>query len=180
MDGRRAGVERLIRKDLLSVEGYAAPASLEELQARFGARLVKIDQNENPYGCSPRVREALARYDGYHAYPDVLSREVCALLSEYTGAPAERIVIGNGSDEILEITLRLLIEPGDQVINCPPTFGYYQFAAGVAGAATSTVQRRPDFGPDVAAIRAACDDRTKIIFLASPNNPTGNLAKEGD
>ena len=176
-------VTQLIRRDLLAVPGYAAPASLEELQARFGARLVKVDQNENPYGCSPRVREALARYEGYHAYPDVLSGEVRRLLADYTGVPAERIVVGNGADEIIELTLRLLVEPGDRVINCPPTFGYYQFAAGIAGAVALPVNRRPDFSPDVAAIRAACagpggGERTKIVFLASPNNPTGNLIAE--
>lgn len=179
-------ITRLIRRDLLAVQGYAAPASLEELQARFGSRLVKLDQNENPYGCSPRVREALARYDGYHAYPDVLAREVRGLLADDTGVPAERIVIGNGADEIIELTLRLLIEPGDRVINCPPTFGYYQFAASIAGAVTVPVNRRPDFSPDVAAIRAACaapdgpGPRPKIVFLASPNNPTGNLVDPDD
>jgi histidinol-phosphate aminotransferase len=173
----RRDLTRLLRRDLASLEPYPAPVPLDEFARSVGLApqdVVKLDQNENPYGPSPRVREALAAFDWYHVYPDPLQRDLRAALSAYAAAPVDQIVVGNGSDELIEVLFRLFVEPGDRVVSASPTFGYYDTAARVAGADYVTVPRGPRFEVDPDAIAAAAAARAKIILVASPNNPTGN------
>jgi histidinol-phosphate aminotransferase len=147
------------------------------LAARLGVpaeRIVKLDGNENLYGPSPRVRQALAEYDGYHIYPDPDQRRLREALAGYTGAGIEQIVAGAGSDELIDLISRAVLSPGDAVIDLVPTFGMYTFTASVCGARTVEVRRRADFSIDVDAVRRAVDKQTKIVFAASPNNPSGN------
>lgn len=171
---------RLVRRALRHLEPYEPVEPVEVLAGRLGVprdRIVKLDGNENPYGPSPRVLEALARADSYHIYPDPAQRAVRRALAAYTGLPEEMIVAGNGSDEIIDLLCRLFLEPDDAVIDCVPTFGMYAFSAQVCGGCVANVPRLPDQGyrVDVGAVAERVDGRTKIIFLASPNNPTGNL-----
>lgn len=171
----------LVRPDLRAHATYEPIEPVEVLAARLGVapeRIVKLDGNENLYGPSPRVREALAAHDGYHIYPDPDQRAVRAALAEYTGVSAEHIVAGAGSDELIDLIARALIAPGDGVIDLVPTFGMYVFTASVCGGRHVPVPRRPDFSVDVSAVAAAVDDRTKIIFVASPNNPSGGRIGE--
>lgn len=173
----RRDPSKLLRRDLGFLEPYPAPLPLEEFARNLGiepSAVVKLDQNENPFGPSPRVREALARFDWFHVYPDPEQRELRQRLAGYVGAPAEQIVAGNGSDELIEILFRLFVEPGDRVLSVSPTFGYYDTAARVAGAEYITVPRGPRFEIDPDAVVAAATDRTKVVLVASPNNPTGN------
>ena len=142
--------------------------------------MIKLDGNENPYGCSPRVLSALAEANSYHIYPDPLNREIRQLLEGYTGIGKEFIAVGSGSDELIDNILRITIDPGDKVINCPPTFGMYPFSTQVCGGETISVPRKPDYSIDVPAIESAIDARTKVIFITSPNNPTGNLTSQAD
>jgi len=95
------------------------------------------------------VREALARYPFLHIYPDPEQRELRAALAGYTGAPAENILPGHGADELIDLICRLFLGPGDAIINCPPTFGMYEFDAGLSGARVVPVSRRADFSVDV-------------------------------
>ncbi len=171
-------LERLLRADILQIPEYPAPETPAELTARTGIpedHFIKLDQNENPYGCSPRVRSALARFDRYHIYPDGTAAELRRHLAEYVGAPPEQIVVGNGSDELIDLILCVLMNPGDKVLINSPTFAYYASSAGARGAGLSDVPRRPDFTIDIDATIAAIDDRTKAVIVASPNNPTGDL-----
>ncbi len=140
----------------------------------------KLDGNENPYGCSPRVQKALAKFQDYNRYPDPDQREVRKALAAYTGVKAGSIVAGAGSDDLIDIILRLFIEPGDRVINCPPTFGMYPFCTVIAGGEVIKVPRRLDFSLDLPAIKKSIDAGTKVIFIASPNNPSGNRTEESD
>ena len=177
MSQTRLDVTRLLRRDITSLEPYPAPQPLEDIARDLGVSptdIAKLDQNENPYGCSPRVVEALANFAWYHVYPDPDHRVLRERLAEYTGSPVESIVVGNGSDELIDLLLRLVIEPGDRVVSASPTFGYYTTAAQVAGAEYVTVPRGPAFEIDVSTIAAAMTERTKLILVASPNNPTGN------
>jgi histidinol-phosphate aminotransferase len=156
---------------------YAPVEPLDVLAKRLGIpeeRLVKLDGNENPYGPSPKAREAMARYPNYHIYPDPEQRRMREAVAEYVGVDPQRIVVGNGSDELLDLTGRLFISPGDAVLNAPPTFGIYEFVARTYGGRLVEAPRREDFGLDVDAMEAALADGAKLIFLASPNNPTGN------
>jgi len=171
-------VRSLLRPDVWDLREYAAPEPLEEFAARRGLAVdsvLKLDQNENPYGCSPRVQAALGRCRRFHVYPDPLARRCRALLESYVGVSRERLAVGNGSDELIEVLFRLFLQPGDRVLSFTPTFGYYSTVAGTCAAELVGVPRRSDWSVDVEAGLAALDDRAKVIVVASPNNPTGTL-----
>ena len=176
----RPSIRNLMRPDLLHLAGYTPVVPVERLVAETAASSgvaltpVKLDANENPYGPSPRVLQAISESEALHTYPDAEQRTLRAALAEYAGLATENIIVGNGSDEVLDMIIRLLLEPGDQVLSCIPTFGMYKFLTDVAGGQLIELQRTPDYGIDLDAIKAATDERTKLIFLASPNNPTGN------
>ena len=171
-------LKSFIRPHLREIETFS-PADPPELQAKKAGitedDIVRLNANENPYGFSPKVADAVASVP-YNIYPDPFQRKVRAALSEFTGVPAERIIAGAGSDEIIDLIFRLVIEPGDKIIDSEPTFGMYSFDARVNGAETVMVQRDENFDVDVDAVKEAIDERAKIIFLCSPNNPTGNVA----
>ncbi len=172
-------LSHLIRPAIAELEAYTPIVPLDVLAARLGLpieQLVKLDANENPYGPSPRALAALAAEPYYAIYPDPDQTRLRVAISSYAGQPATRIICGAGADEIIDLLLRLCIDPGDRVIDCPPTFGMYSFDTGVCGGQVITVPRNADFSLDVAAIeRAAAETGAKILFLTSPNNPTGNL-----
>ncbi len=177
------GVKRLIRKDLLGLEGYQPIVPLKALTEEVDVPIediIKLDGNENPYGCSPKVRRALASYPFYHIYPDPDQREVRRALEGYVGVEASHIVAGAGSDELIDLVLRLFLEAGDRVINCVPTFGMYPFSTDVCGGKVVSVPRDRSYAIDIAGVKAAVDEKTKVVFIASPNNPTGNITPEGD
>lgn len=169
-----------IRPDVASMPAYAPVEPPEVWAERLGMapeRLVKLDANENPYGPSPRARRALAGLAGAHIYPDPSQRALRAALAGWLGVDAERLLVGHGSDELIDLTLRLLLGPGDAIIDCPPTFGMYRFSAAVCGGQVRAVPRRADFALDVEGIEAAAQDgRVKAVFIASPNNPDGSVA----
>lgn len=173
-------VSRLIRPDVANLAPYAPILPFEVLSKQLNLpieEITKLDANENPYGASPRVGEALANLPFAHVYPDPESRELRASLAEYTGLPMEYVLAGAGADELIDLIMRLFIAAGDGVINCPPTFGMYAFDADINGASLVTVPRRSDFGLDVEGIQRACDDngQVKLLFVASPNNPDGRI-----
>ncbi|NQT72488.1 MAG: histidinol-phosphate transaminase [Chloroflexi bacterium] len=173
----------IIRFHLDGLKPYEPIDPPEVLGARVGVppeKVIKLDGNENPYGCSPRVQRALGEAISYNIYPDPLNREVRQLLEGYTGFGSEYIAVGSGSDELIDNILRISLEPGDKVINCPPTFGMYPFSTQVNGGEIVNIERKPDYSIDVDAIESAIDSRTKVVFITSPNNPTGNLASEGE
>ncbi len=173
------GLLRLARQDLIAMPEYKPVEPLDVLAERLGIpvdHIVKLDGNENPYGPSPRAREALARFPHYHIYPDPEQRRVREAIAQYVGADPERIVVGNGSDELLDLTGRLFLSPGDAVVNAPPTFGIYEFVARTHGANVVEIGRREDFALDTDAVEEALAAGAKLMFLASPNNPTGNAA----
>ncbi len=172
-----------IRSLFAGLEPYEPIDPVEILAERVGIRpdqVIKLDGNENPYGCSPRVPQALGRADGYNIYPDPLNRELRQLLENYVGLASEYIAVGSGSDELIDNILRISLEPGNKVINCPPTFGMYPFSTMVNAGELVDVPRREDYSIDVEAVESAIDDRTKVVFITSPNNPTGNLTAKDD
>lgn len=158
---------------------YTPIEPFEVLSERVGRKpedIIKLDANENPYGMSPRAREALVALAYGHIYPDPESRSLRAALSRFTGAPAENILAGAGADELIDLIMRVILNPGDTIINCPPTFGMYAFDADLNNANVVNVPRNPDFSLDVDGIFSAAEKHSpKIIFLTSPNNPDGSL-----
>ena len=170
--------KRLIRPHLLQLEHFS-PADPPEEQARRAGipeeEIIRLNANENPYGPSPKVSDAVAQVD-YSIYPDPEQRRVREAISDFTSIPIERLIVGAGSDEIIDLVFRLVMELGDQIVDSDPTFGMYRFDAAVNGVETVLVQRDDAFELDVKAITSAIDKRTKVIFICSPNNPTGNVA----
>ena len=174
-------VMSLMLPHVRQLETYEGVEPVEVLAQKAGIppdRVVRLNGNENPYGPSPKVAEALGGYNRYNHYPDPAQRRLRDTLSEYLGVGPERIVAGNGSDEIIDLILRMFLGPGDRIIDPAPTFGMYAVSARISGGDVVTVPRDENFGIDVKATRAVLDSNTKAILLASPNNPTGNLTPE--
>ena len=169
--------QRLIRKSLRGLTPYRPIVPQGEGAA---GRVIKLDGNENVYGCSPRVQEALRSYQSYHIYPDPEQRRLRRALEDYTGLDAGHILAGSGSDQLIDLLLRLVLEPGDKVVDCVPTFGMYSVSTRVCGGEVTEVSRTPEHQLDINAILEAVDSRTKAVFVASPNNPTGTLSPRED
>jgi histidinol-phosphate aminotransferase len=178
-----AGIERLIRPELITFSGYQASKSPETLAGKTEVEvedIIKLDANENPYGCSPRVSQALAGYSSFGVYPDSGQTELRKLLAGYTGVGAERIVGGGGSNQLVDFLISLFVGQGDEVVNLVPTFDVYRFSTDIHGGTVVEVLRDENFAVDVKAVKAAISKKTKIIFLANPNAPTGNITPQKD
>lgn len=137
-----------------------------------GEASVYLDANENSLGSPLRK--------WYNRYPDPLQKKVKEKLEEIKGVPASQIFLGNGSDECIDVLIRAVCEPGiDNILITPPTYGMYQVSADINNVQVKKAPLTSSFQLDLPAIEDAIDDHTKIIFLCSPNNPTGNsLLKE--
>ena len=189
----------LLLPHIADMDPYTPIEPFEVLSARLGRspeQIVKLDANENPYGAHPAVREALAAYPFPHIYPDPEQRALRAALAEYTGMPVANIFPGHGADEVIDLLCRVFLGPDDAIINCPPTFGMYEFDAGLVGARVINLPRRADFSVDVERISETAKQRIangeyairntqyairpKLLFLTSPNNPDGSLLAPDD
>lgn len=132
-----------------------------------GEASIYLDANENSYG-SPLDQN-------YNRYPDPLQWEVKKKISAIKGVPPQNIFLGNGSDEAIDILFRAFCRPGiDNVIILPPTYGMYEVSANINDIRIKKVNLTPDYQPDLEAIAEAIDENTKLLFICSPNNPTGN------
>ena len=177
------GIERFIRPDLITFGGYSARKSPDTLEGKVEVPLediIKLDANENPYGCSPRVLRALTACPSFSVYPDSGQTELRESLAGYAGVDAGRIVASGGSNQLIDLLIRLLVRPGDEVINIVPTFDLYRFSTQIQGGSLVEVRRDENFAVDVKAVAAAISKKTKIIFLSNPNNPTGNITPQKD
>lgn len=173
--------EEIIRPHLRSVQTYDPVDPSEVLAEEAGIPLdqvIRLNGNENPFGCSPKVIEAIGALKSLHIYPDPQQRQIRRTLSQYTGLDSKNIIAGSGCDEIIDLLLRLFLEPGDEVIECDPTFGMYAFSTRVCGGTVKSVPRNEPFDIDLEGVKKAINKRTKMVFIASPNNPTGNLTSE--
>lgn len=132
-----------------------------------GEASIMLDANENAYG-SPIT-------DAYNRYPDPLQNKVKERLSGIKGIPASNMFLGNGSDEAIDILFRLFCRPGvDNVILLPPTYGMYEVSAQINDVFCKKINLTKEYQLDLGAIAEAIDQNTKMIFICSPNNPTGN------
>ena len=183
MAERRRAID-LVLPHLRSLDGYEAVDPPEVLAERAGipaSEIVKLDANENPYGPSSKVAEALASLTDAHLYPDPAQGSMRDAVSRYIGLAPEHVVVGNGSDEIIDLLFRAVLGPGDGVVNSVPTFGMYEFTAQVCGARVVEVERDDAFAVDIdGVLTAAREQGSKIIAVASPNNPSGNGTPPGD
>lgn len=157
----------LLRKHLLAVKPYSSARD-----EYTGSEGIFLDANENPYG-SAGLGQA------YHRYPDPYQHEVKKAISSVKNVPAASIFLGNGSDEPIDLLIRAFCEPGhDRVMITPPTYGMYEVSAGINNVELVKVSLKPDFQLDLQAMLAAISPEVKVLFLCSPNNPSGNLLKK--
>ncbi|MCW5519492.1 histidinol-phosphate transaminase [Aureitalea sp. L0-47] len=158
---RRIDLDRLLRPCVKSLKPYSS-ARDEYTGGKSG--MVFLDANENPFD------------NGVNRYPDPHQKELKAKISEIKGVPSANIFLGNGSDEVLDLLFRAFCEPGtDNCISLPPTYGMYKVLSGINNVENREVLLRSDFQPDKPGIEKMTDANTKLLFLCSPNNPTGNL-----
>ncbi len=155
---------------------YVPGKPAEEIEREYGIeRAVKLASNENPLGPSPRAVAAMGSAVGQlHRYPDGDGTELRAVLARRFGVTPKRILLGNGSNEILTLLGRVLLGPGDDAVMSEGAFIVYLLATQASGARRIALPA-VEYGHDLEAMAAAITPRTRVVFLANPNNPTGTL-----
>ncbi|WP_299439436.1 histidinol-phosphate transaminase [uncultured Aquimarina sp.] len=150
-----------------NVQGLKPYSSARDEYVSDGSEMIFLDANENPFE------------NGVNRYPDPQQRSLKAILAEQKGVSTSNMLLGNGSDEVLDLLFRAFCEPKiDSIITLPPTYGMYKVLANINNIDEKEVLLTKNFEPNVSEILQAVDETTKIIFLCSPNNPTGNSFSE--
>ena len=154
----------LVRPNIRALKPYSS--ARDEFH---GNASVFLDANENPYN-SP-----------YNRYPDPMQWKLKERIAELKGVDRNAVFLGNGSDEPIDLLIRAFCEPGrDAIVGITPSYGMYEVAAGVNNVEFRKVKLTPDFALDADAVLRAVDERVKIVFLCSPNNPTGNSLERSE
>jgi len=158
-------LNNLIRGNIKSLKPYSS--ARDEYKDANVSEMIFLDANENPFE------------NGVNRYPDPNQNNVKKLLSEIKGMDTRNLLLGNGSDEVLDLIFRAFCEPNeDNIITLPPTYGMYSVLANINAVENKKVLLNKDFQPQVKQIIGAADKNSKILFLCSPNNPTGNSFSE--
>lgn len=180
-DQRLTG-DSFIRPHLRNLSPYQPILPFEVLSSRLGRKpedIIKLDANENPYGPPPEVFEALGALKFPYIYPDPESRRLRAALAKDSGLEAEYLLVGCGADELIDLIMRCVLDPGDKIVDCPPTFTMYEFDAAVNCASVIKVPRKSNFSLNVEVISDVVkQEKPKCIFLTSPNNPDGSIISD--
>ena len=176
-------LESLAKRSVLTQPTYEPGKPIEYVARELGldpAGIIKLASNENPFGPSPKavVAAKLALEKG-ELYPDGGCFELRQRLAQRHGLGADQFVVGNGSNEIIELLGHAFIDAGDEVVMAAPAFVVYKLVTLLFGAKAVEVPLR-DWRHDLAAMRAAVTPRTKLVFVCSPNNPTGTANEEGE
>ncbi len=155
---RTRSIEHLLRPNIRELKPYRSARHEFDGEAR-----ILLDANENPFD------------SGFNRYPDPFQMRLKEPLAKYKGVSPENIFLANGSDEAIDLLIRMFCRPGtDHILQLPPTFGMYRVAASLSAVEVREIALDEHFQPRVDAVLAAVDPYSKILFLCSPNNPTGN------
>ncbi|WP_438423441.1 histidinol-phosphate transaminase [Aquimarina macrocephali] len=157
-------IKQLVRKNILHLKPYS---SARDEFTDFDQDMVFLDANENPYE------------NGVNRYPDPQQKSLKKIIASQRKVSETNILLGNGSDEVLDLIFRAFCEPGiDNIITMPPTYGMYKVLANINNIEEQQVWLGENFQPDVEAILAAENSNSKLLFICSPNNPSGNLIEQ--
>lgn len=164
----------LVRKNILNITPYLAGKPIEEIKRQLGLKeIIKLASNENPLGPSPKAMEAIKKnLSGANRYPDSQGYYLRKKLGRYLNVKPANIVLGNGSDELIDIIIKTFVEDDENIITADTTFLEYEVIAQVNGRRIITAPLRY-FKYDLEAIHKKIDKNTKLIFISNPNNPTG-------
>ncbi len=156
-------LDNILRNNVKKLIPYSSARSEFEGDAQ-----IFLDANENSLGSTLN--------NNFHRYPDPLQKQLKQKLSTIKNVPVENIFVGNGSDEAIDLLIRAFCNPGiDNILIFPPTYGMYEVSAEINDVAINKVLLTKDYRLNIDAIKEGIDENTKIIFVCSPNNPTGNL-----
>ncbi len=173
-------MDKLFRKEIEDIPVYIPGKPIEEVQRTLGLkRVIKLASNENSLGSSPKAIAAIKRsLKDINRYPDAASFYLKAKIARNIGLGINRIICGNGSDEIIILAMKAFVDKADEVIIAKPTFLIYQVAAGIIGANIKFVPLTKDLKYDLKAMKNAITDKTKMVFIANPDNPTGTYVNK--
>ncbi|PSL40310.1 histidinol-phosphate aminotransferase [Planomicrobium soli] len=170
------------RKTLESIEPYSPGKPIWEVQKELGLeRVIKLASNENPLGPSPKALEAIQNgLSELNRYPDADASMLKQAIADQYGVLPQQVIPTNGADELITLISEAFLEAGDEVIVPSPSFSEYDFGAHIMGATVVPVPFAEDFRYDVDALIAAVTEKTKLIYICTPNNPTGTYISKPD
>jgi len=173
-------VRKTVREEILEFSPYVPGLSIDEIKQKYGlASVIKMASNENPLGAPPFAQKAIKAKAGLaFRYPQSGNPRLIDALSKAHGVERERLAAGNGSDEIIDLILRVKARPArDNIVAFRPCFSIYALQSKLCGLGLRQVPLRPDFSFDLDALAAACDENTAVVFLTNPDNPSGFALK---
>ncbi|MEL7568202.1 MAG: histidinol-phosphate transaminase [Dehalobacterium sp.] len=170
--------EEVFRPSVFSLTEYIAGKTIEEVKRELGLKeIIKLASNENPYGPHPAALEAIREeLPNIFMYPEKSFLELKSVLAEFNGVKFENVVVGHGSETIIQIIPQLFVNPGDEVIMGDKTYGRYEEASRLMDGVIKYVPLK-NFTYDLEGIARSVTDKTKIIWVCNPNNPTGTIVK---
>ncbi len=170
----------LARPNVMKVEPYVPGKPIEEVERELGlTNVVKLASNENPLGPSPKAMEAVKNaIERMHIYPDGAAFEFKKALAQHFDLPTNYFFPANGSDEIIQFMGLAYLCPDDEVVIAEPSFARYYAVAGLNDVKEHRVPLTPDLRHDLKAMRAKINEKTKLVYIANPNNPTGTIVTD--
>jgi histidinol-phosphate aminotransferase len=168
------------KEQLLNLTAYQPGRTIEEVKREFNLeKIVKLASNENPFGSSPKVLEELKKVDGSFAlYPDGYATNLRNALAEFLQVSPQELILGNGSDDLILMISRALLKPGRNTVMASHTFGQYKHNAVVDGAEVREIPLTSKGEHDLPAMLEQIDENTSVVWVCSPNNPTGTYNSE--
>ncbi len=172
----------LFRSELETLKKYVPGKPIEEVKREYGLTdIVKLASNENPLGPSPKAQAAIVEAaKQVHIYPDGAAADLREKLAQFYGISADMIMFGNGGEEIIKMLGYAMIAKDDEVIFAWPSFSLYDIATGIMGGKSIAIPTIGNFKHDFKAYLAAITDKTKMVFVCNPNNPTGNIMTKAE
>ncbi|MCP8968760.1 histidinol-phosphate transaminase [Ectobacillus ponti] len=169
----------IVKKQLSTLKAYSPGKTIDEVKRQYGlTKIVKLASNENPFGSSPKVGEALAELPGKLAlYPDGAAYALRQKTAGHLGVQPEQLLFGSGLDEVIQMVSRALLEKGTNVVMAKPTFSQYRHHAIIENAELREVPLK-DGVHDLEAMLAQVDENTRIAWICNPNNPTGTYVSK--
>lgn len=175
-------MKALVRKEILAIKPYITGKPIEEIRRELGLKgeIIKLASNENPLGPSPLALEAIEReLRNLHYYPEGTGFSLREKLAERLQVNREEIILGAGSCEVIELIVKAFVSEGEEVISSQYAFTIFQLATRIVGGKNVVVPAK-GYGHDLQAMRSAITPKTKVIFIANPNNPTGTMNKKDE